>query len=149
MRIAADSCVIVKWFKGGEGSQEEALRLRDDVLSGSLSLIVSEWVYLEVIRGLSKVSYPRDKVSKAGKVLMEMADLGFLDVVPISSVLEESMNLIMDLNLYASDAVTLASALIKRVDLLSEDRHLLKDRVREAASERGIRILSLKEFYGE
>ncbi len=149
MRAAADSCVIVKWFKGGEDSQEEALRLRDEVLSGSLSLVISEWAYLEVARGLSKVGYSRDGVLKALEVLREMVELGFLDLVSVSSVLEQAMELIIELGLYASDAVTLASAIARRVDLVSEDRHLLRDHVREAASSRGIGIFSLKEFYGE
>ncbi len=147
MRVAADSCVIVKWFKEGEGSQEEALRLRDEVLSGSLSLVISEWVYLEVARGLSKVGYPKDRVLKALEVLRKMVDLGFFDLVPVSSVLEQAVRFIIELNMYDSDAVTLASALVRGVDLVSEDRHLLRDRVREAAGKRGIRILSLKEFY--
>mgnify|MGYP001026922826 CR=1 FL=1 len=49
--ISVDASVIVKWFKKGEKYEQEALKLRDNVLSTAVSPILSEWVYLEVVRG--------------------------------------------------------------------------------------------------
>ena len=69
MRVTADSSVIVKWFKKGEEFEKEALKLRDDVLSGVIGLIMSEWVYLEVIRALVKAGFQEAKVVEAYSTL--------------------------------------------------------------------------------
>ena len=148
-RIAADSSIIVKWFKKGEEFEEEALRLRDDVLLGAIELVISEWVYLEVIRGLVKANFPKSRVAEAYSILKEMARLGFMEVVPVSRVLDKAVELEVQLKLYASDAVNLATALLYSVDLLSEDRHLLRDSVRNFMKRLGLRVLQLKDFYKE
>jgi len=41
-KFVIDSSVIVKWFKKGEEFEEEALRLRDDVLSTIINLTICE-----------------------------------------------------------------------------------------------------------
>ncbi len=146
-RIAIDSSVIVKWFKKGEEFEREALRLRDDVLSGTINLVMSEWVYLEVVRGLVKAGFPEDKVIQAYGVLREMADLGFIEVMPVSALLEKARELEIKLKLYASDAVNLAPALMNSVDLLSEDKHLLRTSVKDFVKKFGIKILRLRDFY--
>ncbi len=146
-KVAVDSCVLVKWFKEGEEHEAEALKLRDDTLSGVLVLIVSEWALLEVVRGLARAGYPKEAASEAYGVLSEMADLGFLEVIPVSRTLDKARDLMLELNLYASDAVTLASAILSGANLISEDRHLLKREVRKSAMDHGISILSLKEYF--
>jgi predicted nucleic acid-binding protein len=50
---------LVKWFKKGEEFDEEATRLREEVLNGSITLTVSERTLLEVARALMKVDFPR------------------------------------------------------------------------------------------
>jgi predicted nucleic acid-binding protein len=57
--FTVDSSVLVKWFKKGEEFDEEATRLREEVLNGSITLTVSEWTLLEVARALMKVDFPR------------------------------------------------------------------------------------------
>jgi len=147
IEIAVDSSVIIKWFKRGEEYEREALRLRDDVLSGSITLVVSEWVFLEVVRGLVKAGFPRDRVVQAYDVLKEMANLGFIEVIPIHALLDKAKELIIELNLYASDAVNLASALVKRVNMVSEDKHLLRESVKNYVKKFGIDIVKLRELY--
>jgi len=145
--MAADSSIIVKWFKRGEEFEEEALRLRDDTLSGAVRLIISEWVYLEVVRALVKVGLPDEKIKEAYETLREMSELGFIEAIPISRLLDEAKKLEIRLRLYASDAVNLASALLNSIDILTEDRHLLRGSVRSFMEERGLKILQLKELY--
>ena len=48
------------------------------------------------------------------------------------------------MKLFASDATYLATAIIERTNLLSDDSHLLKQNVRKYAEKQGIQILSLK-----
>ena len=142
-----DSSVIVKWFKRGEEFEAEALRLRDEVLSGVITLVMSEWVYLEVVRGLVKARFPGDKITQAYNTLMEMADLGFIKVIPVSNLLGEAKELEIQLNLYASDAVNLAPALIESINMLSEDKHLLRRSVKDFLEKRGLKMSRLKDFY--
>ena len=146
-RIAVDSSVIVKWFKKGEEFEKEALRLRDDVLSGTVRLVMSEWVYLEVARGLVKAGFPKDKIIQVYSTLKEMVDLGFIDAVPLSSLLEKAVELEVRLRLYASDAVNLASALISSASMLTEDKHLLRKSVKSFVEKLGLKVLRLKELY--
>ncbi len=146
-RIVVDSSVIIKWFKRGEEFEEEALRFRDDVLSETIRPIISEWVYLEVVRGLIKAGFPRGKVIQAYNTLKEMSDLVFIEVLPVSSLLDEAKNLEIELKLYASDAVNLAPAITLSLNMLSEDKHLHRKSVREFVEKRGLRIYRLKDLY--
>lgn len=53
---------------------------------------------------------------------------GYVEIVNLSNVRKLASEIIYKLNLYTSDAVILATALHKKVDLVTEDRHLLKKR---------------------
>lgn len=147
-KMAVDSSIIVKWFKKGEEFEEEALRIRSDVLSGVINLVISEWVYLEVVRGLVKVGLPEDSIVQAYNTLKEMVNLGFIEAVPISRLLDEAKELEIKLKLYTSDAVNLAPALVNSINMLSEDRHLLRESVRDFMEKLGLKILQLKNIYG-
>lgn len=147
LRITLDSSVIVKWFKKGEEFEEEALKLRDDVLSGVVSPIISEWVYLEVIRALIKTGFPRVKVNEAYDTLRDMAEFGFIEVISVTSLLDKAKELMIELNLYASDAVNLSSALMSSTDILSEDKHLLRRPVRDFMRKAGLKVLRLTDIY--
>ncbi len=148
-KLAIDSSVIVKWFKRGEEFEEEALKLRNDVLSGVINPIISEWVYLEVIRGLVKAGFPESSIVQAYSTLREMADLGFIEAVPVSRLLNKAKELEIKLKLYASDAVNLAPALVNSINMLSEDRHLHRKSVKDFMEKLGLKILRLKDLYGD
>ena len=142
--------MIVKWFKKGEAFEREALKLRNDVLSGVIiNLVMSEWVYLEVVRGLTKAGFPGDRIIQAYNILEEMADLGFIEAIPISRLLNKARDLEIQLKLYASDAVNIASALVNSVDMLTEDRHLLRKPVKDSMKKLGLKVLRLKDLYGD
>jgi len=147
LRIAVDSSVIVKWFKKGEEFEEEALKFRDDVFSGSINAVISEWVYLEVVRGLVKIGLQENMIDRAYDTLKEAAYLGFIEVIPVSNLLDEAKKLEIRLRLYASDAVNLATALKNSINMLSEDRHLHRKSVGDYLVKRGLRVFRLKDFY--
>ena len=51
------------------------------------------------------------------------------------------------LKLYASDAIHLALAIEKSIDLLTEDRHLLREEIKDYMTKRGLKILRLSDLY--
>ncbi|MBS7638121.1 type II toxin-antitoxin system VapC family toxin [Candidatus Bathyarchaeota archaeon] len=146
LKVCVDSSVVVKWFKKGEEHEGEALRLRDESLSSKTYPIMCEWVYLEVVRALVKAGYPKGKIVEAYKILKEMAELGFIKTVPVQELLEKAKELEIELNLYASDAVNLATAIINSENMLTEDKHLLQDNVRIYVENLGLKIMSLKNL---
>ncbi|MBS7656218.1 PIN domain-containing protein [Candidatus Bathyarchaeota archaeon] len=145
--LAVDSSIIVKWFKKGEEFEKEALKLRDDILKGTVTIVISEWIYLEVVRALVKSGFPDKKITQAYITLKDMVELGFIKAMPISNLLDKAKELEISLKLYAADAVNLAPSLIRSIDMLSEDKHLLRDSVKEFMKSFKLRILKLNEFY--
>lgn len=142
--IALDSSVAVKWFKKGEAGEQQALRVRDDVFTTKVHAIAPEWLFLEVVRALVKISYPRQKVEEAYSMLKEAAFLGLIEVVPTNTLLDKVKEAEIELGLFASDAISLATAIAQHTDLLTSDRHLFNDHVLEYAKEQGVRVLSLE-----
>lgn|GEM_PF-616288 len=147
--LALDSSVVVKWFKKGEAFEAEALRLRQDVLSSAVSAFASELMHLEVCRALVKVGYRPERVEEAYATLSEMAELGFLTLVSTGVLRTEAKDLIVELNLYVADALSLSAALVNSSDLLTEDKHLLKEEVKDLMKRKGLKIIRLDEAYGE
>jgi predicted nucleic acid-binding protein len=139
--------VIAKWFKRGEEKEKLALRLRSDVLAGRTVILVTELMPLEVSRALVKVGCHEEKVVEAYSALEEMNRLGFIEFVSVSSVKRAAAELLTTLNLYVADAISLAVALSGSVDLLTEDRHLMRKSVREYARKSKVGILALDEMY--
>jgi predicted nucleic acid-binding protein len=147
-KFVIDSSVIVKWFKKGEEFEEEALRLRDDVLSTIINLTICELTPLEVCRALIKAGYSPEKVNEAYRILIEMIELGFLKIILIEKIRDLAKDLIIMLNLYVIDALILATAITNSLNLLTEDTHLLKREVKEFMKKRELKIINLKDFYG-
>ncbi len=147
IEITLDSSVIVKWFKKGEEFEREALRLRDEIFKGIIGPIMSEWVFLEVVRALVKVGLQEAKINQAYSALRDMVELGFIKVISISNLLEVAKDLEIGLNLYASDAVNLSPALIGSTNMLSEDKHLHRKSVRDFLEKAGLKVLRLKDLY--
>jgi len=142
--LALDSSVAVKWFKKGEKGEQQSLRIRDDVFTAKVHAIAPEWLFLEVVRALVKIQYPRQKVEEAYSMLREAASLGLIEVVPTNMLLDEAKEAEIELGLFASDAIYLAAAIVQHANLLTSDRHLLNRHVLEYAKEQGIRILPLE-----
>jgi len=145
--IGVDASVIAKWFKRGEDKEEQALKLRSEVLSGRTIAMSPELMPLEVCRALVKVGYPREKVAEAFTTLEDMNRLGFMEIVPVASNMQKAAELLHALNLYVIDAINLAASLSRSVDMITEDRHLRKKRVRLYAEKRGVRIVGLEDLH--
>ncbi|MEM2960317.1 MAG: hypothetical protein QXU67_01790 [Candidatus Bathyarchaeia archaeon] len=147
VEICIDSSVMVKWFKVGEEYEREALMLRDEVLSMRIIPVISEWAYLEVVRALVKANYPKAKIIQTYDTLKEMAEIGLIKVISLFNLLGKAKDLEIDLDLYASDAVNLAVAVLQSRSMLTEDRHLLKESVKKYMEVLGLRIIRLNEFF--
>ena len=144
--LALDASVVVKWFKEGERMEGEALALRDGILDGRVSALTSEWLLLEVVRAMVKAGFPREKIDGAFSALKEMVSLGFIEAVPVGEVMDEAKEIEVELSLFASDSVYLATAVKRNATLITEDRHLLRREVRDYAKDGGVGILSLGEM---
>ncbi len=109
--------------------------------------VASEWLVLEVVRALVKAGYSKGNIEGAYAALTEFFDLEFIKRVPVSKVMPHSKDIEISLGLYAADAVHLATALHASAEiLLTEDRHLLSEKVRDYSKKRGLVILTLKEY---
>ena len=145
-RLVLDASVVVKWFKEGEDHEGQALALRDRILELKVSAVSSEWLLLEVVRAMVRAEFPGEKVEGAYSALREMVSLGFMELVHVGEVLDGAKNVMMNLSLYASDAVYLATAIHAGTSLVAADRHLLRNAVRVYAGSKGVRVLSLEEI---
>lgn len=143
--FALDASVVAKWFKKGEELEREALNLRDKILGSRVYAVTSEWVLLEVIRALVKINYPRDKIEAAYTILKEITSFGFIEALPVGKALDKAKEIEVDLSLFASDAIYLATAIINHATLISEDKHLLNKDVANYAQKEGVKIISLEE----
>jgi predicted nucleic acid-binding protein len=64
-QVVLDSSVVVKWFSK-EDKSEEALKLLDSYLQGTVELVVSELLFYEVGNALRfKPDYDAEKLKKA------------------------------------------------------------------------------------
>ncbi len=141
--ISIDASVIVKWFKKGEEKEDLALKLKDIILSRELIPAINEYVFLEIIRAVTKAGFPKGKIEKIKKFLLDLEALGYIKMVKVHEVKELAMNLIYSLDLYASDALVLATAIKEKVHLVTEDIHLLKENVRKYAKKNGVEVTTL------
>lgn len=105
--------------------------------------IVNEYAFLEIIRALKKVGYPDKKIADTKSFLIDLEVLGLIRIVRVHEVRDLAMDIIRKLNLYASDSLVLATALLRKTNLVTEDNHILKKKVTEYAHRRGIKILTL------
>jgi len=145
--VSTDSSVLVKWFKKGEEKEELAIRLKDDVLDEKIILLCNEWVQLEIIRALTKANYSQNKIKETKEFLKDIELLGLIRFVKVSEVKDLALEIIYSLNLYAADAVVLATAILNNVNLITEDSHLLKKRDMKYAKEHGVEIFTLDSYY--
>ena len=90
---------------------------------------------------------PEDKINQAYSTLRDMVELGFIEVVLISDLLEKAKEVEIKLNLYASDAANLSSSLVSSTNMLSEDKHLLRKSVKDFMEKVGLKVLRLKDLY--
>ena len=78
-----------------------------------------------------------------------MIELGFLKIILIEKIRDLAKDLIIMLNLYVINALILATAITNSLNLLTEDTHLLKHEVKEFMKKKELKIINLKDFYGD
>ena len=84
----------------------------------------SKLTLLELTRALVKVGETRDRIESSFEFVDELFRIGALGSIPIDEVIYLSRELEIDLNLYASDAIHVASAIQSQCKVLwSEDDH--------------------------
>ena len=144
---ALDASVSVKWFKRGEEYEDQALQILTGIKSFEIICTANEWMTLEIIRALVNANYPREEIDKAYDNLIELMETGAIKRVNVSDVLSLSKAIECNLNLYAADAVHLATAINTNSRILwTEDKHLHKTRVKDFAGEYGLQLRRLSEL---
>jgi len=141
-----DASIVVKWFKEGEEYQDEALKLRDRIINFETTFVMSHYGVLELVRALVKVRFPRDTIEDAFQSLNDLYDIGVLKGVRVEEILYLAKDIEIEVNLYVSDAVHLASAIHSDCDILwSVDDHHLKDKTKDFLRKYGIEVKHLSE----
>jgi predicted nucleic acid-binding protein len=74
-----DASVVVKWFKKGEPYESEAMAIYGMIRELETDAVTSEWTALEVVRGLTKVGYPKEKIEASYEIIMELSGTGQFD----------------------------------------------------------------------
>ena len=143
-----DASVVVKWFKKREPYESEAMELYGKIRDLETDAVTSEWTALEVVRGLTKVGYPREKIETSYEIVMELSGTGAIRMIPVSGTIHIAKSFEIEYNLYAADAVHLAASIVSGSSILwSEDRHLSKEQVLAAALKYGVEIKRLREMF--
>lgn len=140
-RYVADASVIVKWILSGEPYQENAVRLKEDVVSGVAELCAPSFVVEEVAKALWRAikleRISREDAQEALKALNDMRiELYELDWFQISEGLSVACNL--DLTIYDTSYLFLADKMKAR--FVTADK-----RVYETAKEH-FRVLHVKDY---
>ncbi|MFW6197185.1 MAG: type II toxin-antitoxin system VapC family toxin [Thermoplasmatota archaeon] len=147
MKQYLDASVVVKWFKEKEDYRKESLVIRDQVISFESEFVMSHYGLLEVVRALVKNDFPKDVIEDSFQSLYDLYEIGALMTVDLNEVLFLAKEIEIELNLYASDAVHVASAIHKDCDIFwSVDDHHLKDKTKEFLREYDMKSKHLSEI---
>lgn len=146
--ITIDASIAIKWYKSNEKLYSEAVRLREDIINLEVQCCSPEWLSLEVMRGLKRnqaaLGVSDRDIDELYQNIEDLFSSGVLLSVPVSLIKSQSARLINELNLYASDALYLAAAVHTKSNLLvTDDQHLLKNKVKYTAKKYGTRIVTL------
>lgn len=123
--VVLDSSVIAKWFFPTEEDSENALKVKEDLLSGKIMISVPLLVYYEV-NNLIRTAI---KSLRVDEKLAKEAYQGFLELglVAYSSrdLMKTALSKAIDLNISSYDASYLTLAESLKVPLFTADRRLI------------------------
>jgi len=142
-----DTSVIVKWFREeDEERRKEALILRDRIINFDSEFVMSYYGLFELIRAMVKHNYPKERVEEAFQSLNDLYEIDALKNVRLEEVLFLVKEIEIELKLYASDALHLASAINHGCKIFwSEDQHHLKSKTKEYMQKFDVEVKSLKD----
>jgi predicted nucleic acid-binding protein len=142
-----DASIAVKWFHKGELFENEAHTLLQRIIGLEADFVVNEWITLEVVRALVKAGYPKEKVNEAFDVLIELMNIGALRKISVSDVIHLAKFIEIEYNLYAADAVHVATAIQTNASVLwTEDHHMQKKSLRDLYRHHLLEVKSLKDL---
>ena len=139
--IYLDATVLVSFYKKDEKYSKEIDTIFERTLGKDI-LISSEWSQLEFIRGLMKTKVSVETIRE------DLDDISLSVIfIPIKSAwISRARELILRLNLYATDSHHLAAAILEKADVMitCDENHLLRLKVRKE-----FKVVSPKEFLRE
>ena len=139
-----DASVIVKWFKKDESKITKALKILDKIKNLDGYYITSEWSLLEVTRALSKAGYKEEIISEDYNSIKDLAGVGAITLIPVTQNLDLAHKISIQMKLYASDSIHLATAIQNNCNILiSEDQHHHKKKLKEYLKKHGIEVKKL------
>lgn len=142
-----DTSVVVKWFREGEEYREHSLKLRSRIINYDCEFVHSFYGPMELVRALVKNKYPKNKIEDSFQSIMDLYKIEALKGVGIEEVLFRAKDIAIKLNLYAGDALHLASAVHHGCKIFwSEDKHHLKTSTRNFMDRYNIKIKPLSQF---
>ena len=102
---------------------------------------------MELVRALVKNKYPKNKIEESFQSIMDLYKIDALKGVGIEDVLYRAKDIAIKLNLYAGDALHLASAVYHECKIFwCEDKHHLKASTRNFMDRYNIKIKSLSQI---
>jgi len=116
--VVLDSSVVVKWFST-ETKTDEALRLRDSYIQGSLELTVTEILIGEVANALRyKPDYNMEKLGRALSSLLSL----HMNIVPLDeNILSRTAEIAYDGKVTFYDALPVAIAEHRKTTCITAD----------------------------
>lgn len=146
MKECLDTSVIVKWFKKNEPHEIEAFAIKEKLNTMESEIIINEWVVLELVRALVKSGYSQRKIENAIDYMNGVIDIGAIRVVKVGDVIDLAQKFQIEFNLYAADAVHLATAVHTSSDIFwTEDKHFTKEKILRMADSIHLKIKQLNE----
>jgi len=142
-----DASVIVKWFRKEEENHDKSMQLLERIQTMETHFVTSTFSLLEVTRALVKAGEKKDRIQSTYEYLDDLIDIRALEVVKVDEVISLAKDIEIDLTLYASDAIHIASAIHHNCSAVwSEDEHHKKNKTREYLEKRNIEVKSLDEL---
>jgi predicted nucleic acid-binding protein len=145
-----DTSIVVKWFKKEEQHREESLILKHVMTNGSSTFYMSKYRLLELIRALKKAKFPDHIIRESYSTIYEFYLIGILKNVSLEDSFQIAKEAQIELNLYASDALHLAAAIISDCKIIwTEDKHFINCRDKDFILKRKIKIRTLRDLIKE
>jgi predicted nucleic acid-binding protein len=125
-----DASVAVKWFSGEEGT-DEALKLRDEHITGTIVLSAPDLFIYEMANALR--FKPGFNFEKVGRAILDIFDLQLDLITPSGELVKRSTELAFRYDITVHDSCYLALAELMGISLYTSDKRFF-----EKAKESGL-----------